>query len=79
MVATDTWVSMGQEEEAAKRIKDYEGYQVNNPPIFFVRRLDGYLRLLRLTGRTNQYIPTLVDNLLRTNALLACRPGPSSS
>lgn len=29
MVATDTWVSMGQEEEAAKRIKDYEGYQVS--------------------------------------------------
>ncbi|CAM9784425.1 unnamed protein product [Sphacelaria rigidula] len=28
IVATDTWVSMGQEEEAAKRIKDYEGYQV---------------------------------------------------
>lgn len=28
VVATDTWVSMGQEEEAAKRIKDYEGYQV---------------------------------------------------
>eukprot|EP00903_Cladosiphon_okamuranus_P010170 g9630.t1 len=30
VVATDTWVSMGQEEEAAKRIKDYEGYQVTN-------------------------------------------------
>lgn len=31
VVATDTWVSMGQEEEAAKRIKDYEGYQVSKP------------------------------------------------
>ncbi|CBN76155.1 ornithine transcarbamoylase [Ectocarpus siliculosus] len=30
VVATDTWVSMGQEEEAAKRIKDYEGYQVTD-------------------------------------------------
>ncbi|CAN0217332.1 unnamed protein product [Pylaiella littoralis] len=29
VVATDTWVSMGQEEEAAKRIKDYEGYQAS--------------------------------------------------
>lgn len=29
VVATDTWVSMGQEEEAAKRIRDYDGYQVN--------------------------------------------------
>lgn len=28
VIATDTWVSMGQEEEAAKRIRDYEGYQV---------------------------------------------------
>ncbi|CAM9143050.1 unnamed protein product [Choristocarpus tenellus] len=28
IVVTDTWVSMGQEEEAAKRIKDYDGYQV---------------------------------------------------
>lgn len=30
IVATDTWVSMGQEAEAAKRIKDYEGYQVKS-------------------------------------------------
>ena len=28
VVVTDTWVSMGQEEEAAKRLKDFEGYQV---------------------------------------------------
>lgn len=28
IVVTDTWVSMGQEAEAAKRLKDYEGYQV---------------------------------------------------
>jgi ornithine carbamoyltransferase len=29
VVVTDTWVSMGQEEEYAKRVKDFEGYQVN--------------------------------------------------
>ena len=29
-VFTDTWISMGQEEEAAKRLKEFEGYQVNN-------------------------------------------------
>jgi len=27
-ICTDTWISMGQEEESAKRIKDFEGYQV---------------------------------------------------
>jgi ornithine carbamoyltransferase len=26
---TDTWVSMGQEEETARRLKDFEGYQIN--------------------------------------------------
>ncbi|GBG33119.1 Ornithine carbamoyltransferase, mitochondrial [Hondaea fermentalgiana] len=30
IVVTDTWVSMGQEEEAAKRIKAFEGYEVNS-------------------------------------------------
>ncbi|MBF0594532.1 MAG: ornithine carbamoyltransferase [Candidatus Omnitrophica bacterium] len=29
VVYTDTWVSMGQEEEAAKRLKDFAGYQVD--------------------------------------------------
>ncbi len=26
---TDTWISMGQEKEAAQRIKDFTGYQIN--------------------------------------------------
>jgi ornithine carbamoyltransferase len=30
IVTTDTWVSMGQEEEKEKRIKDFKGYEVNN-------------------------------------------------
>lgn len=29
VVVTDTWVSMGQEEEYAKRVKEFAGYQVN--------------------------------------------------
>ncbi|EQC33291.1 ornithine carbamoyltransferase [Saprolegnia diclina VS20] len=28
VIATDTWVSMGQEEEAKQRIADFDGYQV---------------------------------------------------
>ncbi|CAH0485762.1 unnamed protein product [Peronospora farinosa] len=30
VVATDTWISMGQEEEAQKRLKDFAGYQITN-------------------------------------------------
>lgn len=30
VVATDTWVSMGQEEESKIRIRDFAGYEVNN-------------------------------------------------
>jgi len=29
VVVTDTWVSMGQEDEYEKRVKEFEGYQVN--------------------------------------------------
>lgn len=29
VVVTDTWVSMGQEDEYAKRMKEFDGYQVN--------------------------------------------------
>lgn len=28
IIVTDTWVSMGQEEEKARRLKDFEGFQV---------------------------------------------------
>lgn len=28
IIATDTWVSMGQEEEYKKRVDDFKGYQV---------------------------------------------------
>jgi len=30
VVYTDTWVSMGQDNEAAKRLSDFEGWQVNS-------------------------------------------------
>lgn len=33
VIVTDTWVSMGQEEEAEQRVKEFEGYQVNQEVI----------------------------------------------
>lgn len=30
IIVTDTWISMGQEEESKKRLKDFAGFQVNN-------------------------------------------------
>ncbi|CAL8267139.1 unnamed protein product [Lota lota] len=30
VLVTDTWVSMGQEEEKKKRLKDFHGYQITN-------------------------------------------------
>ena len=29
VVVTDTWVSMGQEDEYEKRLKEFDGYEVN--------------------------------------------------
>ena len=28
VVVTDTWVSMGQEDDSNKRVSDFDGYQV---------------------------------------------------
>ncbi|KAL8954998.1 MAG: hypothetical protein Q9183_006836 [Haloplaca sp. 2 TL-2023] len=30
VIVTDTWVSMGREEEKAKRLKDFKGFQITN-------------------------------------------------
>ena len=29
IIVTDTWISMGQEEEKQQRLQDFVGYQVN--------------------------------------------------
>lgn len=28
VLVTDTWISMGQEEEKNKRLRDFQGYQI---------------------------------------------------
>ncbi|HEX3070691.1 MAG TPA: ornithine carbamoyltransferase, partial [Thermoanaerobaculia bacterium] len=38
VVTTDVWASMGQEAEAAKRQKDFEGWQVNNRVMSFAKK-----------------------------------------
>ena len=30
LLVTDTWISMGQEDEKAKRLRDFEGYQITD-------------------------------------------------
>lgn len=35
VIITDTWISMGQEEEKEKRIKDFKGFKVNNELMSF--------------------------------------------
>jgi ornithine carbamoyltransferase len=30
VIVTDTWVSMGQEEEKARRLRDFSGYRVDS-------------------------------------------------
>lgn len=49
MVVTDTWVSMGQEDEKAKRIADFKGYEVSEalmaqakPDAIFLHCLPAY-------------------------------------
>ena len=49
VVTTDTWISMGQEEEKAKRIQDFQGFQVNKelmrlakPDAIFLHCLPAY-------------------------------------
>ena len=38
IVTTDVWASMGQEEESAKRAKDFEGWQVDNRVMGFAKK-----------------------------------------
>jgi ornithine carbamoyltransferase len=38
VVTTDVWASMGQEAEAAKRQKDFDGWQVNNRVMSFAKK-----------------------------------------
>ena len=38
IVTTDVWASMGQEEETAKRAKDFEGWQVDNRVMGFAKK-----------------------------------------
>jgi ornithine carbamoyltransferase len=49
VVVTDTWVSMGQEDQKAQRVKDFEGFQVDlklmslaDPQAIFLHCLPAY-------------------------------------
>ena len=38
VVVTDTWISMGQEEEKAARLKSFSGYQVDTK-VYYLDRI----------------------------------------
>ena len=46
VVTTDTWASMGQEEEKAQRIKDFEGYMVDDLMMCLAKRDAKFLHCL---------------------------------
>ena len=46
IVVTDTWVSMGQEDEYAARIKQFEGYQVNENLMSYAKENAVFLHCL---------------------------------
>ena len=54
VIVTDTWVSMGQEEEKQQRMKDFAGYQVTRKvrrskldPIHSLFQLDLFMIFLQ--------------------------------
>jgi ornithine carbamoyltransferase len=49
VIATDTWISMGDESEKVRRLKDFKGYTINdelinsaNPDVIFLHCLPAY-------------------------------------
>ena len=58
VVYTDVWTSMGQEEEAQKRLRDFEGYQVT--PALMARAKEGAWFMHCLPAHRGQEVSTEV-------------------
>ena len=65
VVVTDTWISMGQEEEKAARLKAFQGYQVDQKVRIDHHRAEAEWFLPPLT-------PTHMTELVRVNKLNCC-------
>ncbi|MFT8363394.1 MAG: ornithine carbamoyltransferase [Sporolactobacillus sp.] len=60
IVITDTWLSMGKEEEAKKRLVDFEGYQVNEALVQWAK--PDYLFMHCLPAhRGEEVAPEIID------------------
>lgn len=64
VVVTDTWVSMGQEDEYEKRVKEFDGYQVNTK--LMAKANDGAVFLHCLP----RHVEEVTDEVIYSNASL---------
>jgi ornithine carbamoyltransferase len=85
VIVTDTWVSMGQEDEYAKRVAEFDGYQVNeslmaqaNPGAVFLHCLPRHPEEVTdevIYGRQSLVFPEAEDRMWTVMSVAAAQLG----